>query len=97
MAGPEKALENKIKKYLKSKGAYFIKTLGGTPGTPNGTPDILACVAGKFVAFEVKRPDDKGRVSKLQIHHILKIRSAGGEAHVVQSLEEVEDLIGRII
>ena len=47
--GTEKIYENKIKSYLKSIGAYFIKTHGDR-FSKVGTPDILACVNGKFVA-----------------------------------------------
>lgn len=49
----EKTFENKIKKYLKGKGAYYVKYHGNAYST-NGTPDILACVNGYFLGIEVK-------------------------------------------
>ena len=71
----EKIYENKIKSYLKSIGAYFIKTHGDR-FSKVGTPDILACVNGKFVAVEVK--GEKGKPSELQLYHIEQIQKAGG-------------------
>lgn len=71
----EKTFENKIKLYLKSIGAYFIKTHGDR-FSKVGTPDILACVNGHFVAVEVKA--EKGKPSDLQIYHIEQIKKAGG-------------------
>ena len=71
----EKIFENKIKSYLKSIGAYFIKTHGDR-FSRIGTPDIIACINGKFVAVEVK--GEKGKPSDLQLYHIEQIRKAGG-------------------
>ena len=71
----EKLYENKIKAYLKSIGAYFIKTHGDR-FSKVGTPDIIACVNGKFVAVEVKA--ENGKPSDLQLYHLEQIRKAGG-------------------
>ena len=76
----EKVFENKIKSYLKSIGAYFIKTHGDRFSRV-GTPDIIACVNGHFVAVEVKA--DKGKPSDLQLHHIQQINNAGGYAVIL--------------
>ena len=76
----EKIFENKIKSYLKSIGAYFIKTHGDR-FSKVGTPDILACVNGKFVAVEVK--GEKGKPSELQLYHIEQIQKAGGYAIIL--------------
>ena len=80
MAG-EKNFENRIKAFLKSEGAWFIKYWAGSQFTKSGVPDILACVDGYFVAVEVKGPN--GRPSELQLHTIKKIREAGGFAFVL--------------
>ena len=76
----EKVFENKIKTYLKSIGAYFIKTHGDR-FSKVGTPDILACVNGRFVAVEVK--GENGKPSELQLHHIEQIKKAGGVAYIL--------------
>ncbi|MHB2040965.1 hypothetical protein ACYCEV_04170 [Aerococcus mictus] len=39
----EKVIENKIKKYLDSLGAYYEKIHGGSLFQSAGIPDILAC------------------------------------------------------
>lgn len=78
MAG-EKLYENKIKRYLKDQGAYCVKYFGNAYST-SGTPDILACVNGYFLAIEVKAQN--GRPSELQLVKINDIRKAGGFAYV---------------
>lgn len=47
-----------------------------------GTPDILACINGRFVAIELKR-DKKAKVDMLQKYKLLKIAEAGGLGIVV--------------
>lgn len=86
-SGPEKRIENKIKRYLDSIGAYYIKTHGNM-FSKAGTPDILACIKGRFVGIEVKQPG--GVVSKLQEANIRLIQNAGGVAFVADSLEEAK-------
>ena len=76
----EKAFENKVKDYLKSIGAYFIKTHGDRFSRV-GTPDILACVNGHFVAIEVKA--ENGKPSELQLYHLEQIQKAGGLAFLL--------------
>jgi Holliday junction resolvase len=75
----EKQFENKIKRYLKERGCYRVK-YHGNYYSENGTPDILACVNGHFVAIEVKA--DNGHPSELQLVKIADIRKAGGFAYV---------------
>ena len=76
----EKQFENKIKAYLRTRDAYFVKFFANA-FTRSGVPDILACVNGHFVGIEVKAKD--GRPSELQLHNIRKIREAGGFAFVL--------------
>lgn len=49
----EKQLQAKILRWLRSQGAYAIKTQPGA-GTPTGCPDIIALYEGAWVAIEVK-------------------------------------------
>ena len=76
----EKLFENKIKDYLKSIDAYFIKTHGDRFSRV-GTPDIIACVNGHFVAVEVKA--ENGKPSELQLYHLEQIRKAGGHSFLL--------------
>ena len=80
MSQREKLYENKIKAYLKSIGAYFIKTHGDR-FSKVGTPDIIACVNGQFVAVEVKA--ENGKPSELQLYHLDEIWKAGGLAFLL--------------
>ena len=56
-----------------------------------GTPDILACVRGRFVALEVKTPT--GRLAPIQEHQLARIKEAGGVVAVVRSLDEVRSVL----
>ena len=87
----EKDIVNKIMKYLKTVPRCFAwKEHGGMYGTA-GIPDVIACVDGRFFAFEVKT--DTGKTTALQDATIRKILSAGGRAFVVRSVDEVRTAI----
>lgn len=79
MAG-EKNFENKIKKFLKENGCWFVKYFANR-NTRAGVPDLLACVNGYFLAIEVKGPT--GKPSELQLWNVEQIREAGGIAIVL--------------
>ena len=86
-----------IIKYLKSVPRCFCwKEHGGLYGTA-GIPDIICCIEGRFVGFDVK--NEKEKPTKLQESTIRKITNSGGIAMVVRSVDEVkvviEDLIQR--
>lgn len=76
----EKLFENKIKKFLKERGCWYVKYFANR-NTRSGVPDILACVNGHFVAIEVKAED--GKPTELQKWNVDKIRECGGVAMVV--------------
>ena len=75
MAHLEKNFENRIKKYLDKKGAWFVKFFANAY-TSSGIPDILICLNGRFIGIEVKQ--EKGNVSLLQKVHLRRIGEAGG-------------------
>lgn len=52
-----------------------------------GIPDIIACINGRFLAFEVKT--ETGKLTKLQEITMQKIKSAKGQAFKVTSATEV--------
>lgn len=80
-----------IKWAEKTPGIYAVKVhCDQMQGA--GIPDILACVNGKFVAVEAKRPSG-GRLSKLQEHELKKIVKAGGVGAVCRSLEEFMEIV----
>lgn len=47
----------------------------------HGTPDILACIGGDFVAIELKK-DEKGKPSAIQQYELERITRAQGRAFV---------------
>ena len=59
-----------------------------------GTPDILACIYGVFVAFEVKKPG--GKPTRLQLLQCEAIKRAGGIAVVVDSLDDAKQVVNAI-
>jgi len=90
----EREIIGQIKAYLKTlDNCFCFKTHGGFYGTA-GIPDIIACVNGAFVAFEVKA--EKGKTTVLQEVCLKKIREAGGAAVVVRSVQEVQAVIEKL-
>ena len=87
MSGEEKKVENKIKRYLDSLGAYYLK-VHGSGYQPSGTPDILACVNGRFIGIEVKKPTG-GVVSDLQKLKLKQIENAGGVGIIARDVSDV--------
>ena len=87
----EKNITATIMRHLKTvPGCFAWKEHGGMYGTA-GLPDIICCIGGRFVAFEVKAPGNK--LTKLQETTITKIKAAGGIAHQVKSVEEVKEIL----
>lgn len=90
----EKAIVNSIMIYLKTvPNCFAFKEHGGLYGTA-GLPDIIACINGRFFAFEVKTLS--GKMTKLQEATIKKIHRAKGEAFKVTSVEDVKQILERL-
>ena len=77
----------------------YIKAIGGLPIKQNqigiygqaGVPDILACIKGKFVAIEVKKPGEKPKPH--QVAFIDAINKKGGLAFYSDNLDKVKDVL----
>ena len=80
----EKQFENKVKRYLKSKGIYYFKYFGNAYSTP-GILDLTLCINGRFIAVELKT--ETGKTSVLQDYNIKEIRRCGGIAIVLRPSE----------
>ena len=90
----EKEITNAILRHLKSvPGCFAWKEHGGMYGTA-GLPDIIACVNGRFIAFEVKTPS--GSLSKIQDITLQRINEAKGHAFKVTSVKEVRQILERL-
>lgn len=77
---PEVKVKKKIHAILKGAGAYAVNYIGGQYAT-SGTPDILACINGRFVGIEAKA--GKGKPTHLQLNSLRDIHNAGGAALVI--------------
>lgn len=87
----EKEIVGAILRFLAGIPATFCwKTHGGMYGTA-GIPDIIACIHGRFVAFEVKT--STGKLTKLQSVTLQKIQNAKGLAYKVTSVKEVSEIL----
>jgi len=84
-------LENKGKVYCFKAAAGGIKTDTGRffKTGKAGCPDIVCCIDGKFVGFEVKTK--KGRQTDNQVKAEEAIKKAGGSYLILRSLD---DLLG---
>ena len=91
----EKNIENKIKSYLKSKGAYYVKYFGNS-FSQVGVPDILACYKGRFIGIEVKAPTKLNNQSEYQKIHMKNILDAGGIYILANKLDLVKEVIENI-
>lgn len=79
----------------KGYGGEVLKT-HGTPMQAKGTPDLLICIRGRFVACELKQPGKKP--TPLQMKRLRDWAAAGAlagwattEAEFVALLEHVDD------
>lgn len=86
----EKIIENKIKTYLKSKGAYCVK-YHGNQFSQVGVPDLLVCYKGYFLGIEIK--NETGKTSPLQDANIKLIEKAGGISFVARCVDDVKNII----
>jgi hypothetical protein len=88
---PEAKVKAKIHAALKAQGAYAVNYIGGLHAN-NGTPDILACLDGRFIGIEAKAGSNKP--TELQLVNLRKIHEAGGLALVINetNLELLNDL-----
>jgi hypothetical protein len=97
----EKDVQRVILQYLRLLGAWAVRVNSGGMvseyrgrkrfmrfNDADGCPDVLVCLAGRFVGVEVKRPG--GRPTEKQLAALDAIRKAGGLAFVASSVADVE-------
>lgn len=85
----ESDIQSDIIAYLRGRGDTYVCNMVGNAMTGKGTPDIICCHAGRFVSFEVKRPDSSYRMTKPQQIRRRQIENAGGWCFEVMGLEDV--------
>lgn len=101
--GPERTYQVKLMEALRDRGAYVVKYPAGPHGTV-GTPDLLACYRGQFLAIECKAGDPSKKAHEptaMQLKRLDEIVTAGGHALVMwpggRSASDVLDLIDEIL
>lgn len=87
----ESILQGRIRVHLINEGWFVVKLINTSKP---GMPDLMAIKDGKTFFLEVKT--DKGRVSKLQEHHIEGLNAMGVPAYVVRSVSEVKDILSQL-
>ena len=92
---PEARISRAIQKALKIEGIFCFK-VHGSKYMPAGLPDIVACVDGIFVGFEVKVPDKRDNTSEVQKRQHSLIKQSKGFVFVVCSAPEALAQVGRI-
>ena len=93
MKKPETKLQDNAIKYLKENRIYHINKFGDG-WSAKGAPDLIVCINGRFVAFELKVGEND--LQDDQKIHRIRIRRSGGLHYSPYTLEEfisiVEDL-----
>ena len=90
MSKPEKKLQDKAISYLKGRGIYYLNLYGdGMSG--KGKPDIIACIKGKFVAFELKVGEND--LQDDQKLHRIRIKRSKGLHYAPYTLEEFVSIV----
>lgn len=84
----EGGIQKDIIDYLRSNG-HWVYNAQGSATTASGTPDLLCCIYGKFVALEVKDPTGKHPTTPKQKVTMRKIQKSGGAAYMVETLDDV--------
>lgn len=85
MSKPEKKLQDKAIRYLKGRGIYYLNLYGdGMSG--KGKPDLIVCIGGRFVAFELKV--GANNMQDDQKIHKLRIERSGGLHFSPYTIEE---------
>lgn len=94
MAKPEKKLQDKAIDYLRDRDIYYLNLYGdGRSG--KGKPDLIVCLNGLFVAFELKvgandMQDD-------QIIHKIRIERSKGLHFSPYTLDEFISIVEALL
>lgn len=94
MTKPETKLQDKAIKYLKSKGIYYINKYGDGRSA-KGAPDLITCIGGRFVAFELKVGTNE--MQDDQKIHKIRIERSGGLHYSPYTLSEFIGIVESLL
>lgn len=88
---PETKFKEKVLKEL-SKLGYFekIQQVG-----KRGTPDIIGCIRGRYIALELKR-SEKARIDKIQLLKLKEISHKGGGVSLIVYPENWAEILDQL-
>ncbi len=89
--GPEARIEQHLRKQVTKNSGVCHKFIS----TRAGVPDRIVVLAGHTLFVELKAP--KGRLRPLQRYQIGKLRQAGADVRVINSIAGVDDLIAELL
>lgn len=81
MPSETQIISKKIRPYLEEVYRARVIKIHGGPFSESGVADLLCCISGEFVAFEVKKKGNEP--TPIQFAFLRSIRKAGGKAGVV--------------
>jgi len=93
MTKPEKKLQDKAIEYLKKNKIYHINQFGNG-WSAKGAPDLVVCINGRFVAFELKV--GKNDLQDDQKIHRLRIERSGGLHYAPYTVEEFISIVNEL-
>jgi len=85
---PEGKVKAAVKKYLQAQGVWFWMPVSNGMGQV-GIPDFICCFNGAFLAIETKAPGKLSNVTANQQRVIDEIKTHGGLALVVDSVDSL--------
>lgn len=88
--GKEKKLQDQCIKYLKKQGIYHLNVYG-SGFSAKGAPDLITCINGRFVGFELK-VGSNGLQDDQKIHK-LRIERSNGLHYTPYTLEEFIEIV----
>ena len=90
----EQTLQKNIVKYLEDQGCYVVKVISASKA---GVHDIIGCYNGVFFSIEVKTPQTRNNVSKLQKYNVDLVHRAGGQSLVAWDVDMVKDFVSGLL
>ena len=89
---PEGKVKAAVRKILDAADVYYFMPAANGFGRA-GIPDIICCMNGLFVAFELKA--GKGKTTALQDREIAAINTHGGRAYVINetNIDDIHAII----
>lgn len=89
----EATLQRKCLAVLKAQGIYTINKFGDGRSA-KGAPDLICCINGRFVAFELKV--DNNDLQDDQKIHRARILKNGGLHYTPRTLEQFKEILEEV-